>query len=80
MHKAWHRRDDVDIQYVLRKERRRGPASIEDSVDPLIQRLEDYIEKQEGGLITTIKKDTDKTMDNNYENMKKNDSMWVLND
>ena len=39
-------------------------ASIEDSVDASIQRLEDYIEKYEGGLITAIRNDTDNTMDN----------------
>ena len=45
MHKALHPRDDVDRLYVLRKEGGRGLASIEDSVDTSIQRLEDYIEK-----------------------------------
>ena len=37
-------------------------GQIEDSIDASIQRLEDYMEKQEGGLITTIKNDTDNTM------------------
>ena len=37
--------------------------SIEDSVDALIQRLDDYIEKHERGLITAIRKDTDNTID-----------------
>ena len=32
----------------------RGFASIEDSVDASIQRLEDNIENHEGGLITAI--------------------------
>ena len=41
MHKALHSRDDVDRLYVSRKERGRGLASIEDSVDTSIQRLED---------------------------------------
>ena len=45
MHKALHHRDDVDSQYVSRKEGGRGLASIEDSVDASIQRLEDYIQK-----------------------------------
>ncbi len=40
-------RDDVDRLYVSRKEGGRGLASIEDSVDASIQRLEDYIEKHE---------------------------------
>ena len=64
MHKALHPRDDVDILYVSRKEGGRGLASIEDSVDTSIQRLEDYIEKHEGGLITPIRNNTDNTMDN----------------
>ena len=59
MHKALHPRDDVD-----RKEGGRGLASIEDSVDTSLQRLEDYIQKHDGGLITTIRSDTDNTMDN----------------
>ena len=45
MHKALDPRDDVDRLYVPRKEGGRGLASIEDSVDASIQRLEDYIEK-----------------------------------
>ena len=44
MHKALHSRDDVDRLYVSRKEGGRGLASIEDSVDASIQRLEDYIQ------------------------------------
>ena len=58
MHKALHPRDDIDRLYVSRKEGRRGLASIEDSVDASIQRLEDYIEKHERGLITAIRNDT----------------------
>ena len=64
MHKALHPRDDVDRLYVSRKEGGRGLISIEDSVDASIQRLEDYIKKYEGGLITTIRNHTDNTMDN----------------
>ena len=41
MHKVLHPRDDVDRLYVSRKEGGRGLASIEDTVDALIQRLED---------------------------------------
>ena len=62
MHKALHPRDDVDRLYISRKEE--GRASIEDSVDASIQRLEDCIQKHDGGLITAIRNDTDKTMDN----------------
>ena len=64
MHKALHPRDDVNRLYVLRKDGGRGLASIEDSVDASIQRLEDYIQKHDGGLITAIRNDTDNTMDN----------------
>ena len=61
MHKALHLRDDVDRLYVSRKER--GLASIEVSVHASIQRLEDYIEKHERGLIAAIRNDTDNTID-----------------
>ena len=64
MHKALHPKDDVDRLYVSRKEGGRGIASIENSIDASIQRLEDYIEKHERGLITAIRNDTDNTMDN----------------
>ena len=64
MHKALHPRDDVDRLYVSRKEEERGLASIEDSVNALIQWLEEYIEKHEGGSITAIRNDTDNTMAN----------------
>ena len=64
MHKALHPRDDVDRLYVSRKEGGRGLASIEDSVDASIQRLEVYIEKHKRRLITTIRNDTDNTIDN----------------
>ena len=64
MHKALHPRDDVDKLYVSRKVGGRAFASIEDSFDASIQRLEDYIEKHEGGLITVIRNDTDNTMYN----------------
>ena len=63
MHKALHPRDDVDRLYVSRKQGWRGLASIEDTFDASLQRLEDYIEKHEPGLITTIRKDTDNTID-----------------
>ena len=63
MHKALHPRDDVDRLYVSRKEGGRGLASIEDNVDASIQRLENYIEKHERGLITIIRNDTHNTID-----------------
>ena len=62
--KALHSRDDIDRLYVSKKEGGRGLASIEDSVDASIQRLEDYIQKHEGGFITATRNDTDNTMDN----------------
>ena len=61
MHKALHPRDDVDRQYVSRKEGGRGLVSIDNSVDTSIQRLEDYKEKHGGKLITATKSNTDDT-------------------
>ena len=55
MHKALHPRDNVDRLYVSRKQGVRGLASIADTVDASIQRLKDYIEKHERGLITTFR-------------------------
>ena len=63
MHKALHPRDNVYRLQVLRKEEGRRLASIEESGDASMQRLEDYIEKHEGGLITAIRNYTDDTMD-----------------
>ena len=47
--------------YVSRKEGGRGLSRVEVSVDALIQRLEDYIEKCGEGLITTIRNNADNT-------------------
>ena len=58
MHKGLHPRDDIDRLYMSRKGRK-GLASIEDSVDASIQRLEDYIQKRGGGLITVTRNNTD---------------------
>ena len=46
----------------LEKREEEGLASIEDNVEISIQRLEDYIEKHEQGLITTIRVDSDNTI------------------
>ena len=67
MHKALHPRDDVDRLYKSRKEGGRGLTSIEDSVDVSIQRLEDYIEKCWGRLITATRNNTDDTRTNKTE-------------
>ena len=64
MHKALHPRDDFDGLYVSRKEGGRGLTSIEDSFDASLQRLEDYQEKHERGLITAIRNNTNNTIDN----------------
>ena len=85
MHKALHPRDDVERLYVSRKEGGRGQASIEHSVNASIQRLEDYIEKHERGLITTIRNDTDIMIDDRMtqlgnKNGRKNNSIAALND
>ena len=84
MHKALHRRDDVDRLYVSRKERGRGLASIKVTADASVQRLEDYIEKHEGGLITTIRNDTNNTIDKRITTTRKqkwreNNYMAALN-
>ena len=71
MHKALHPRDDVDRLYVSRKEGGRRLASIEDSVDTSIQRLEDYIEKHERRLIAAIRNNTDNTIDNKMTKTRK---------
>ena len=63
MNKALHPRDDIDRLYVPRKEGERGLASIEDTVDASIKRLEHYTEKHERGLIIAIRNDTDNTID-----------------
>ena len=46
-------------------------VSIEDSVDTSIQRLEDYIEKHERGLITAIRNDADNTIDDRMTTTRK---------
>ena len=71
MRNALHPRDDVDRLYVSRKEGRRGLASIGDSVNASIQRLEDYIEKHERGLIIAIRNDTDNTIDDRMTTTRK---------
>ena len=71
MHKALHPWDDVDRRYVPRKKGGSGLASIEDSVDTSLQRLEDYIEKHEGRLITTIWNYTDNTIVNRMTKTRK---------
>ena len=71
MHKALHPRDNVDRLYVPRKEGGGGLTSIEDSVDTSIQRLEDYIEKHERGLITAIRNDTDNTINDRMTTTRK---------
>ena len=74
MHKALHPRDDVDRLYVSRKEGGRELASFEDNVDASIQRLEDYIEKYERGL---IRNDTDNTIDDRMVTTRK--QKWEKN-
>ena len=54
---------EKDYPQALVKEGGRGLASIEDSVDTSIQRLKDYREKHERGLITAIRNDTVNTID-----------------
>ena len=54
----------ITIIIISRKEGGRGLASIEDSVDTSIHRLENYIQKHEGGLITATRHETENTMNN----------------
>ena len=61
---ALYTRVDFEKLYVSRKERGRGLVRTEDSIAAWIHRLEDYIEKHDGLLITAIRNDTDNTMDN----------------
>ena len=77
MHKALHPRDDIDRIYASRKE---GGC-----VDASIQRIEDYIQKRDDGLITAIWNVTGNTMDNRMtitrgKNWKESNFMGVLND
>ena len=58
---ALHPRDDVDRLYVSRKDGEREFTSIEDSVYTSIERLEDYVEKRGGRLITATRNNTNDT-------------------
>ena len=58
MHEALHAKDNVDRLCVPRKEGR-GLASIKDNVDASIQRLEDFIKKRRGRLITATRNKSD---------------------
>ena len=78
MHKALHPRDDVDRRYVSRNEGGRGLASIEDSVDASIQRLEDYIGKHERGLITSIRNNADNSIDNRMTKIERKTTLWAF--
>ena len=64
MHKALHPETTLTDYMYQEKMWVRGLASIEDSVDASIQRLEDYIEKLERGLVSAIRNNTDNTIDN----------------
>ena len=59
------------------QERRKEKLCMEDSVDASIQRLEDYREKHEGGMITAIRKDTDNTMDNRITRKQKGEEKQI---
>ena len=58
MYKAFHSRDDIDRLYVSRREGGRGLTSIEHSMDTSMERLEDYIQKHGGRLITATRNNT----------------------
>ena len=59
MHYTLHPRDDIDTQYMSRKERGRGVASIEDSRKVSIQGFEDDIQKSKDSLITATRNSSD---------------------
>ena len=61
MHKAWQPRSDTDRLYVSIREGGRWLVSIEDSINVLIQWLEDYIKKCQGRLLTVSRNNTDNT-------------------
>ena len=65
--KALPPRDDVDRLCVSRKKGRRGLPALK-TVDASIIRLENYIEKQEGGLIIATKNNTDNASAKNNNN------------
>ena len=72
-----------DRLYVSTKEEGRWLASTEYSVDASIQRLKDYIEKHQGGLITVIKNYTHNTITNRMtitrkQKWKKNPTLWMF--
>ena len=61
----------MDRLYIPWKEGGRVLASIEDCIDTSLQRLDDYIEKHERGLITAIRNNTDNTIDNRMTKTRK---------
>ena len=63
MHKALHPRDDFDRLYVPRKVRKRNWQDWR-QLWRIVQRLQDYIQKHEGGLITGTRNETENTMNN----------------
>ena len=67
MYKALHPRDDVQ-RFSVSKTGGRGLASIEDSIDASIQRLENYIQTCEGRLITATRNNTDNIIRQQPEN------------
>ena len=70
MYKALHPRDDVDRLYESRKKWGKELAFTKDRVDASI-RLEDFIEKQEAGLIDAIRNNTNNTIANRMTIIKK---------
>ena len=80
MHKALRPRDDIDRLYVSRKDGGRGLVSTEDSVDTSIQRVEDYIEKCRGRLITATRNNTDNTRicEKQKTKVARKTTVWIL--
>ena len=85
MRKVLHPGNDVERLYMSRRERGSGLASIEDSVDASIQRLEDYIKSAEEDwlqppqTIQTTQGPAERQLPEN-KSEKKNNFMDVLSD
>ena len=83
VYKALNRRDNWDRLYMSRKEWVRRIASIEDSVNSSIQRIEDCIKKHRGRLVTNTRNTTGNTSTNrtkitkNLKKGKKSNSMDI---
>ena len=81
-HKALHPREDVNRLYVSTKEGGRGLTRIQDSVNALIQQLEDSIKNLRGKLITVNRSNiTQSSTEQKYTESKKREkktTVWTF--